>query len=120
VDYPNNNIYLLGIITQAYTIRQNYIKIPTLVSSADSASWVFPARFHKVLGLMVAVYWKLGVDYDLVSNAQANNQAAQYNALLDIMTRWDSNLQANMQRGIDPFNSNTIGSGSQSGGNVII
>lgn len=118
VDYPNGSFYLLGNIGQAYTIRQNYIKLPTLVSSADSASWIFPIRFHKILGLAVAIYWKLGVDYDIISNAQANNQAAQYAAIYDVMSRWDSTLQANMQRGKDPFNSNSIGYGSTSGGKI--
>lgn len=103
VDYANNVVYILGPITQSYTLKQNYIEVPTLVSSAASATWVFPERFHKILALMVAIFWKHGVDYDIINNLQADNQAVQVRAILDLMTRWDSNLQANMQRGKEFF-----------------
>ena len=118
VDYPNNVFYLLGNITQNYTILQNYIKIPTLVSSSASATWVFPERFHKILALMVAIFWRKGVDYDIFNQTLAGNQEQQVAAILDIMTRWDSNLQYSMQRGKDPFNAFSIGQGNTNGGNI--
>ena len=99
VDYPNNQLFILGNITQPYTIYQNYIKISTLVSSAPSATWIFPSRFHKILALMVAIYWRKGIDYDVFNQTLADNQGVQVLEILDIMTRWDSNLQQNMQRG---------------------
>lgn len=120
VDYPNSKFYLLGTITQSYTIYQNFIKVPTLVSSDASASWVFPVRFHKILALMVAVLWRKGIDYDVFNNVLGDNQASQAKMMLDIMTRWDSELQANMQRGKDPFDSNSIGSGSTNGGAIAM
>ncbi|MDI6820932.1 MAG: hypothetical protein QMD65_02010 [Patescibacteria group bacterium] len=103
VDYSNSYLYICGTLTKTYAIYQNYIKIAALVSADNSNSWIFPSRFHKVLALLVAVYYKLGVDYDIVSNAQADAQASQANAILNLMTRWDSNLQNSMTRGIDPF-----------------
>ncbi len=118
VDYANSLFYLLGTITQGYTIQMNYIKASTLVSTSDATSWVFPARFHKILGFLVAIYWRKGIDYDVFNQIKADNQNQQVGAILDIMTRWDSNLQYNMQRGKDPFDSNTIGSGSINGGYV--
>lgn len=117
VDYPNSNIYIMGTFSSAYTIYQNYNKITTLVSAAAGNSWVFPVRFHKILGLLVAVYWKLGVDYDIINNAQGNAQAEQAKSMIDIMTRWDSNLQKNMQVGIDPF-SRGVGNQSPTSGRL--
>jgi hypothetical protein len=117
VDYPNSLFYLLGNLTDAYTIKQSFIKLSTLVSSASTAQWIFPARFHKLLALTVAALWRHGVDYDIFNAAMADQQVKQAQQMLDIMTRWDSNLQYNMQRGKDPFNSNTIG-GFPSGGSV--
>jgi hypothetical protein len=116
VDYANSNFYLTGTIPGAYAIYQNYIKIPALVSSGSE--WVFPERFHKILAFMVAIYWRKGIDYDMFNQTLADNQGAVVRGIVDTMTRWDSNLQYSMQRGKDPFNSNTIGQGSTSGGQV--
>lgn len=118
VDYPNSKIYILGQVTQSYTILQNFTALTTLVSSSESAAWLFPERFHKILALMVAIYHRKGIDYDIFNNIQADNQTQQVGAIMDVMTRWDSSLQYNMQRGKDPFNSNSIGGGSTSGGFV--
>lgn len=120
VDYANNRFYLLTTVQQPYTILQNYIKLSTLVSSADSATWVFPERFHKILGLMVAEMWKNGIDYDVISNSQATQQSAQAAAILNEMTRWDSRLQLNMTRGIDQSqNLNTFNTGLMNGTNIF-
>jgi len=118
VDYPNAKFYLLGTITEPATIHQNYIKLPTLVSTSDSSSWVFPTRFHKILGLMVAIMWRKGIDYDVFNQPLADNQEMQVRAIYDIMTRWDSDLQYSMQRGKSFSSTNSIGAGSQSGGQV--
>jgi len=120
VDYPNNNIYILGTITQAYTLYQNYIKNSELVSGDDNNEWIFPEKFHKILGLLLAIFWRKGVDYDVFNQTQADNQEQQVLAIYDVMSRWDSNLQANMQRGKDPFDNFSIGSGSQNGGFVTM
>lgn len=115
VDYPNNKIYLLGNLTQSYTIYQNYIKVSTLVSTSDTTSWVFPERFHKILGLMIAEMWKNGIDYDVFTNSQATQQAGQAKAILDEMVRWDMRLQQNMTRGLDPFNQGTFNANNAGG-----
>lgn len=119
VDYPNSNLYVMGNITQTYTLHQHYIKIPTLISAADGNSWVFPVRFHKILGLMIAEKWKNGIDYDVFSNAQASQQAGQALAILNEMTRWDDRLQKNMTRGINPF-SGELGFQSQLNGTHLV
>lgn len=117
VDYKNKRFYLLGTITEAYTVYQNYIGLPALVSNQVD-QWVFPERFQKILAFMVAIFYRKGIDYDLFNQTLADNQAAIVRGILDVMTRWDSNLQYSMQRGKDPFNSQTIGMGSTSGGQI--
>jgi len=118
VDYSTNLFYIFGTITQSYTILQSYIKVPDLVSADATNSWVFPVRFHPMLGLLVAAFWRHGVDYDVFNNPMADKQIGQALAMLDVMKTWDSNLQASMQRGKDPFDSNSIGPGSANGGFV--
>lgn len=112
VDYILNKLYICGTITQGYTIHQYFIKESPLVSAGNT--WVFPERFQKILAFYAAIYWKLGVDYDVVSNTQGNNNASVANAIYDIMTNWDARLQEAQTRGLDPFNSDQPG-GWQSG-----
>ncbi len=117
-DYVNNLFYLLTNINQAYTIYQNYIRVAPLVSANNT--WVFPERFHKILPLMIAEMWKNGIDYDVVSNAQASQQSMQAAAMLSEMTRWDSRLQLNMTRGIDSTASmGSFNNGVMNGTNIL-
>jgi len=118
VDYANNKIYILGNINGTFTLNINYIGISTLVSIDDNNMWIFPPRFHKILGLMIAIMWRKGIDYDVFNQPLADNQEMQVREIYDIMTRWDSNLQYSMQRGKDFSSTNSIGAGSQSGGQV--
>jgi hypothetical protein len=118
VDYPNSDLYILGSHSQNYTIKQEFSKISTLVSAAESNSWVFPERFHKILAYIVSTLWRNGIDYDVFSNPMGDNNASTAAAMLDLMTRWDSNLQAGMQAGQDPYNPVSVGTSGTSGGNV--
>lgn len=119
VDYPNNLLYIMGTPDKAYTVVQNFIKVSTLVSATSTSTWIFPARFHKILGLMVAEKWKNGIDYDVFSNAQANQQTAQATDILNEMTRWDSRLQQSMTRGLNPF-SGELGFENRADGTHIV
>ena len=116
VDYKTGKFYILGTLTSAYTIHQNYINLPSLVSAGNT--WVFPERFHKILALTVASLWRHGIDYDIFNAVLADKQVQQAQAMIDLMTRWDSRLQQNMQRGKDFFDNNSIGQGSINGGVV--
>lgn len=98
VDYSQNKLYLCGSPVSG-TIYQFFIKSSPLVS-ADNV-WVFPTRYHKLLGLYVAVYWKEGIDYDIISNLQANQQATQAVSILNAMTIWDNRIQKFQQTGVD-------------------
>lgn len=107
-DYANNHLYVCGAATQSYTLHQFFIKESPLLSAKTGASyddllWIFPSRFSKILGLYIAVYWKLGPDYDIISNTQANQFASMANTMNSIMETWDSKIQNSQARGIDPF-----------------
>ncbi len=119
VDYSTGKIYLLGSFNQSYTLLITFIKVATLISAAAANLWVFPTRFSKILGLMIAEMWKKGIDYDVFSDAQASQQGQQAMAIFDLMTRWDSRLQQSMTRGIDPFGID-IGQSNIANGSHII
>lgn len=100
-DYANGNFYVLGAPSVATTAHLYYIKKGTLVSAASTNSWLFPSEYHKILGLSVAVYYKLGVDYDLVNNAQADANASLARQIFDMMSEWDGGIQAGSIEGRD-------------------
>ncbi len=108
VDLTTNSLYVCGTATKPFTLHQFFIKESALVSAQTGGvynnTWVFPTRFHKILGLYIAVYYKLGPDYDIISNSQANQFAAMAGALFDIMLKWDSRMQVSQIRGVDPYN----------------
>lgn len=110
VDYVNKKLYIMGTLTQTYTINQNYIyRSPRLVK--DSATlWVFDSYdgdASKALGFLIALMFK-GIDYDIINlqNAAQLGQAA--GKILNRLTAWDSDLQVNAQQGIDPFGTGAI------------
>lgn len=107
VDYITGNLYICGNPVQSYTLHQYFIKESPLVSYSTSGNypnaWIFPERFHKILALYVAIYFKLGPDYDIISNSQGNQFAAMAGTLLDLMTKWDARMQVSQTRGFDPF-----------------
>lgn len=112
VDYANQNLYIMGTITQTYTINQNYIyksgQVVATPVAPQVAQWVFPTEFHKILGLRIALAWKQ-VDYDIINLQNAQQLAGMASAIYDQMTRWDSDLQVSAQAGIDPFGSSQLG-----------
>ena len=120
VNYSTNEVFILGNLTQSYTVRQNYVKSSTLVSTSDSSSWVFPSRYHNILPQMIVSFWRKGVDYDIFNSVMGDEATRVAQAILDVMTRWDSSLQQNMQRGKVFFESNSIGNGTVNGGVVSL
>lgn len=110
-DYSTNKLYLTG--KAVGTIYKYYCKESPLVSG--SLDWAFPSRFHKILAFYVSVMWKLGIDYDVISNSQGNSNAGIALSILDIMTMWDTKLQESMTRGTDPFVGGGLATSWQSG-----
>ena len=100
-DYANSKIYICGSYNQALTIKQYYQKKATLVSLADTNEWAFPSEYHKILAFDVAVFYKLGVDYDVINNQQGNNNASVANAIFKAMTEWDGELAESGLNGQD-------------------
>lgn len=118
VDYTTNLLGFTGNFARSYTIYQYFIKTPPLVSeqvnSAYPNTWVFPVRFHKYLPLAAVVFYKLGVDYDLVNNKQADQHAAMAAKLLDAAENWDDELQSASVQGMgvydnDGFRNHSLG-----------
>lgn len=97
--YGNSQFFLTGSFSQSLTAYLYYIKKTTLVSADDDNQWDFPSEYHPILGLSVATYYKLGVDYDIVNNAQADNNAALANGIFAQMSDWDDSLQENSVEG---------------------
>lgn len=100
VDYAGGNLYLCGIVDQAYTVNQFYIKTTTLVSADPANTWVFPVRYHKFLGLMASIYFKRGFDFDLTNVAQADQHAAMALGMLNQGREWDDDLQRGAIEGL--------------------
>lgn len=100
-NYATNKLFICGDWSQSGTIIQNYIKKSTLVSADGENEWIFPSEYHEILGLDVAVMQKLGVDYDIINNAQGNNQATLANTIFMQMAEWDDELQNSSVQGVD-------------------
>ena len=98
-DYVNNKIYICGTFSEAMTINQYFKKEGTLVSADDANTWIFPDRYHKMLAFDIAVMHKLGIDYDVINNIQANENASIANRLFKQMEEWDNELQLSALNG---------------------
>lgn len=114
VNYATKQLYILGNLTQSYTVLQNYVYRPGRISNTGVTpvvAWVFDsydADASKILGFLIAIKWK-GIDYDIINlqNVAQLGQAAA--AIMDRLTSWDADMQVNAQSGIDPFGTGTTG-----------
>lgn len=116
-NYRTNKFYVCGQPSQSLTIRQYYIMKTTLVSASDSNDWDFPTEYHPILALSVATYHKLGIDYDIINNSQASNNAALAVQIYMSMSEWDSDLQNSSIQGQD-YGSGQGWTGNSSGGRM--
>ena len=103
VNYATKKLYICGNQSQNLTIRIFYIVRTPKLTSDYTSTWALASYddFEKILGLDVAVYHKLGVDYDIINNAQGNANAALANMMLGSMTEWDNELALSTQQGVD-------------------
>lgn len=94
-NYRTKKFYLCGTVTQSYTIRIYYIQKTTKVSLDDDNTWDLDPNdeYTRILAFSVAVYYKRGVDYDIVNNTQADQNALNANQVFNLMTDWDAELQ---------------------------
>lgn len=74
--------------------------VEVLVPSSDITWDLDPNdEYSKILGLSVAVYHKLGVDYDIINNSQADGNARLALQIFATMTDWDGELQESALQG---------------------
>lgn len=119
INYATKKFGVCGAPSQSLTAHLSYIKRGTKISTADSQEWDLDVNdeYTKVLGFLIAVYFKLGVDYDIINNAQGNANAGVAAAIIASMTEWDGDLQLGMLSGQD-YGMNYGISGNTDGGNV--
>lgn len=100
-NYGTSKYYICGTFSQSYTVRLYYIKRATKVSTSGSTTWELDPNneYSKILGFDVAVLWKLGIDYDILSNPKGDSWAAAANALFKVMENWDGELAESALQG---------------------
>lgn len=101
-NYGSNYLFICGS-HQSLTVRQYYIRKTTLVSGDDDNEWVFPSEYHHVLGLIIAVFYKHGVDYDIINSKQSDSHIDMTKQVYSAMSDWDSDLAESALNGADPM-----------------
>lgn len=99
VNYKTKQIFLCGTAERTLTINQHYLSTTENVSTDDNNEWIFPTEYHPILGLSVAIYYKLGIDYDIINNNQANEHATMARGIFESMTEWDAELSESALNG---------------------
>ena len=104
INYAEGTFFLCGTQSQTCTINFYYIESSSRLSEYPTSAWVlssFDGGYTKILGFDVAVMHKLGVDYDQINAAQADNNALQAKIMFEQMAEWDSQLAQSAQEGVD-------------------
>jgi len=91
VDLVNSTFALTGKLPTGYTtIHLVYKKFSPAFSSIQT--WIAPARFHALIGFLIAEMHKGGIDYDDITARQALQNRADGAMLYQAMIDWDSAL----------------------------
>lgn len=99
IDLANSRYALTGKLSSGYTtIHLVYRSASTDI--AEGTSWVFPSRFHAILGFLVAEMYKGGADYDEISARQIIQNRADAALLYQSLLDWDTNLRVREQNGM--------------------
>lgn len=96
IDLKNGQFALTGKLPTGYTT----IHLIYRAASADitsGSSWVFPSRFHALLGYLVAASHKGGADWDVTTARQALQNSKDGMALYQATILWNDNLIAKEQ-----------------------
>lgn len=91
-DYATKKFYVCGNVGQSLTANLYYIKKGTLVSSSNDNEWIMDSEFHSILGFSIAIYYKLGVDYDIINANQSSDHISTAKAIYESMSDWDAEL----------------------------
>jgi len=91
IDLANSQYALTGKMSVSQTIHLIYRKTSTTITS--TVEWVFPDRFHPLLGFLVAEMYKAGTDYDSISFNQAIQHRLDSKMLWEALQEWDTALR---------------------------
>ena len=97
-DYAAKKLYISGTVDKSYKLVMNYKYEPDGIT--DVTSWVFPAKFHKLLAYAVAALNKGGIDFDDQNARMAGDNKETVQSIYDTMIEWDSRLQEHATEGI--------------------
>lgn len=105
-NYGTKKIYICGAPGQSQTLTQFYIKRGTKMSSSDSQEWDLDPNdeFTQILAFTIVTYHKLGVDYDIINNAQGEANASFAKQVYNTMEEWDAELAESALNGQDYAN----------------
>lgn len=110
-NYRTKKIYICGTPQSSYTMRQYYLRRATKISADDDNEWELDPNdeFSPILAFTIVVYHKLGVDYDIINNAQSEANAGFAKQIYTAMEEWDAELAE------AALNGQTYGTGGGSG-----
>lgn len=90
VDYDNDELVIVGIYDQQYTVHQHYQRNPGDITA--STGWVFEDLYARMLVHDAAAMYELGADYDDQNARMGNTNAAIAERTRAGMIAWDSSL----------------------------
>jgi len=91
IDLANEKMYIHGSVSESKTIYLYYVYETDELEADTSPVW--PARFHKLIGFLIAEIILAGVDIDTINMKAAVEQSRQGKMVLDAMENWDDELQ---------------------------
>lgn len=91
IDHANKKIHICGSHDQTYTIYLYYISQTDDLTLTTSPVW--PAKFHKLISILMAEMHAAGVDFDEVEFRKALEYNKQAGALFNAMKSWNTKLE---------------------------
>jgi hypothetical protein len=92
IDIANETFGLTGKLPSGFTtIHLIYRKVSTDIASGTS--WVFPSRFHAIIGFLISEMYKGGGDYDEISAREALQNRADASVLYQALIDWDTAIR---------------------------
>ena len=92
--YGAKQFFICGAPSTTQTVRQYYIKKGTKLTADESNTWDLDPNdeYTKIIGFTVLVYYKHGVDYDVINNKQGDANGSFANQIFTMMEEWDAEL----------------------------
>ena len=107
IDWTEFVFYVLGSVSQTYTIYLYYIKETPAVTLTTEPVW--PEKFQRLIPLMMAEIHKGGVDADTWNLEQALRLSKPGLLLYKTMVNWDSVLKLKSMSGRTPIRGTRTG-----------